>query len=188
MARYVSFALIIAFSILAGCISFPQMSSSGKPGKYYENFFVGDGVNQYFVKPLLYKREKQKIKLDFTFRDTSFGHQRVLTNCSFYTSSRNLKVTHLGVRTDDSIYFKTASHIVIRKEKKQWEYRYTADFKYPAFRLLIGHESCKPVLLTQSKGQMTADTLVFKPTRKTQRATGQLDREDLPLIRMNAKQ
>ncbi|WP_046757710.1 hypothetical protein [Kordia jejudonensis] len=49
---------LVAFS-LQSCVGVRSGGSSGKISKYVEEFFVGDNVFQYFVKPLKYDTDNQ---------------------------------------------------------------------------------------------------------------------------------
>jgi hypothetical protein len=62
--------LIVIASLLPSCFSIkPGVTKTGK--NLWEEFYVSQGVSQYFIKPLLFKNEAGHFLVDFTFRNTS---------------------------------------------------------------------------------------------------------------------
>ena len=59
-------ALFLFFSLGICCYSFSQ---SGRSGKLYQSFYVGEDGVQYFIKPLKWKNDaNSSFEADFTFR------------------------------------------------------------------------------------------------------------------------
>lgn len=119
--------LVLCFS---SCIGLKNGSSSGRISKYVEEFFVGDGVIQYFVKPLKYTGIDQKdATLDATLRNKDKTTDSLTVNFS------------LKMKTKDEIQKVVISNgqntitindvLLIYKEKTDDFYTHRASIKLP---------------------------------------------------------
>lgn len=100
-------AVLFSFN---SCISY-KFKGKKSPKKYYEVFFIDQGINQYFIKPLKFEAKKEYFTVDFTFRDSIGYDSYVTTNYSIFTSD--------VVKTVDSAFFViNTDKILIKKQEK----------------------------------------------------------------------
>ena len=126
--RYYLFFIIIGIS-LSSCM-LRTLKGSHTKRTYYESFYISDSVNQYFLKPLEFKFVKEKLYIDFTFRDSTLSNP-VTVNYTVETQERIAKI--------DSAYFKlnsqkiplyNSSKMFIDKDKDKYKIRYTNTLKF----------------------------------------------------------
>lgn len=69
MKRIYLFTIVISL-ILTSCFTIkPGVTKTGK--NFWEEFFVSEGVMQYFIKPLTFRNRADQLEIDFTFRTKS---------------------------------------------------------------------------------------------------------------------
>ncbi|MCW5885602.1 MAG: hypothetical protein KIT33_11590 [Candidatus Kapabacteria bacterium] len=95
-AKYVAITLLLG--VLFSCGSMKPGSTS-KAGKYYEDFYIGEGKNQYYIKPLEFKSHNHELKVDFTIRDFEFKEKGASFNFSIYSDEMISRIDSLTIRT-----------------------------------------------------------------------------------------
>jgi len=111
---------------LGSCQSY-KYTKGNKTDKYYEEFFIKQGVMQYFVKPLLYTNDESKYTIDYTFRDSISRTGLVVINNSLYSDKyiKNIDSAFF-VFSDGKLEIMNIKRMFIEKEKKKFEIRYSA--------------------------------------------------------------
>lgn len=151
------FALIAAF-LLTSCLSIkPGATKTGK--KHWEEFYVSDGVIQYFVKPLTYKSTVGEFETDFTFRTNS---DSATINYSIIQSAPVSVPERISFSNSKAtIEIKPVKILLNEKFKKGYKLRQSGKISMNDFRRLITENT-----LTAIVKNGTATT-VFHPTKKT---------------------
>ncbi|MBN2890761.1 MAG: hypothetical protein JXL97_02750 [Bacteroidales bacterium] len=76
--------LLIVIVSLSSCYGV-KIKGKKNPKKYYEEFFISQGIIQYFIKPLEFKGEKETFVADFTFRDSVQYNSLIAVNYSIFS-------------------------------------------------------------------------------------------------------
>lgn len=103
--RKILLLVLIGFSL--GCTGAKSaMSPTGKVSKYIEEFFVGEGVMQYFIQPLSYEGLNQKkITLDATLRNKDKKSDSLTVNFLVNLKSKDyVKNVNLSYLKSEDIY------------------------------------------------------------------------------------
>ncbi|MDG4717077.1 hypothetical protein [Winogradskyella marincola] len=99
--RHIIYTIIIV--LLYSCVGV-KPRSTGKVSKYIEDFYLGDGNMQYFVKPIDYEDANYKItKLDATFRRIDKKTDSVTVNFNIYLKNDD-KVSNIEIKEGLSTY------------------------------------------------------------------------------------
>ena len=114
----IKFLLIVIIISFNSCIGL-RIKGKKSNKTYYEEFFIAQGVMQYFVKPLEYKSEKNNLSIDFTFRDTLSYNSFVIVNYSVFTDEAIKKIdSTFFVFNTEKIELKHCEKLFIDKKKK----------------------------------------------------------------------
>lgn len=75
--------LLVIASLLYGC-GLRTSGSGGRIKKYAESYYRGDGKTLFFIKPITFKGDKNKLKADFTFNKGDSTKEYVIVNIDIY--------------------------------------------------------------------------------------------------------
>jgi hypothetical protein len=121
------FIILISFD---ACISF-NVKGTKSAKKLYEEFFLGQGVMQYFVKPLEFKNDEYSFTIDFTFRDTLSDVSLVISNFSVFLDDKSEIFDSIGFESENfKVDFINPTQLYIDFNKKQYIKRFTSYVKY----------------------------------------------------------
>lgn len=177
MKKFILLASIASFTILFSCKSF-KYSSSKTPSSYYVNYYINDSVNQYFIKPLLYKANKTKLLIDFTFRDTILNCD-ITSNYSIITTEKVIKIdSAYFYHNNTKIFFKKPKKMFIDKHKKEYIIRYTNILYFDELDSITKNKA--PIIVCYNNKKH-----VFKPTRKTRKLLSAVNSDIIEIIRLN---
>lgn len=127
--------LIIILS-LSSCIGI-RIKGTKSAKKYYEEFFIDQGVMQYFIKPLEFKGEKDNLSIDFTFRDTVDYQSFITTNYSIYTFEKVKNIdSAFFIINNKKIQLKHCEKLFIKKSK-QYQIRNSCKITYKEFMEIV---------------------------------------------------
>jgi hypothetical protein len=125
--------IIISFS---SCIGI-RIKGTKSAKKYYEEFFIDQGVMQYFIKPLEFKGDKENLFVDFTFRDSVSYQSFITLNYSIYTFERVKDIdSAFFIINDKKIDFNNCEELFIKKSKK-YEIRNSCKITYEEFMKIV---------------------------------------------------
>ena len=170
---------IILLSVVVSSCSSVKYAGKKSVKKYYEEFFIDQGVMQYFIKPLEYKDEKDKITVDFTFRDSIADKGNITLNFSLF--SENL------VKRIDSAFFKNQNRKIrienlnrmfIDKKRKTFQVRYTSTITFEEMSQIF--EGNYNIVLFFDGTKQT-----FVPKTKTLKIYKAFDNKVLSIIELN---
>lgn len=177
MKKYFLLALIASFTILFSCKSF-RFTTTKSPSSYYVDYYINDSVNQYFIKPILYKTNKARLLIDFTFRDTTI-------NCDI--ASNYSIICHEKVINIDSAYFyhnttknllKRPKKMFIDKHKKNYIIRYSNILNFDDLDSITKNKA--PIIVYYNNKKH-----IFEPTRKTKKLLSAVNSDIIEIIRLN---
>lgn len=120
---------------LSGCMGVKHGGSTTPAGKLMEEFFVQQGVMQYFIKPLEWKLmgDKGLVQTDFTFRDSA-GTKTPVT-CNFTLGG--LRADSVQIGEGPSSFKARTTTIFEEKNDGKPRYRYSALLTPSALQQLI---------------------------------------------------
>lgn len=165
-------------SLLYSCSNI-RFVGKKSPKKYYQEFFIDNGIMQYFLKPVVYKSSKEKLLGDFTFRDTVAENGFVVFNYSIYTKSvvKNIDSAFIII-SDNKIRIKNNERMFIDKDKNFFEIRYSAFITFYQMKQLSENESKINVFYNNS-------SVTFVPTKKTKSVLELFDQKVINIIELN---
>ena len=163
------FILIILISVsFYSCIGVRSAGSSGKISKYVEEFFVGNNVFQYFVKPLPYEGTYQKQAfVDATLRnkDKNIDSLTVNFTVSLRSSDYIEKVT---IKKSDAevVNITKVTSFFIEPSKEEGFYDHRASIRLP----YLQYE--KYLLTPQHSLQISnnSEKVSIEPSKKAQKS------------------
>lgn len=98
--------------------------SKSKAGKYFETFYIGDGKNQYFIKPIEFEEENHSAKIDFTIRDFEYKEKGGTANFSVFSNSIISKIDSVQINTEsDTITIINLQRMFFEKYKSGYQIR-----------------------------------------------------------------
>jgi len=77
--------LILVFLLYSGCMGI-KINATKSPKKLFETFYVGEEGSQYFIKPISFSNDSDKLLIDFTFRYKDKIKDSAIVNISFFTN------------------------------------------------------------------------------------------------------
>ena len=128
------FKQLFIFSFLLityiGCGSIKPTTSTGKIKKYIEEFYIGDGVMQYFIQPISYTDiNQQKASLDATIRNIDQTKDSITIN---FTVALKTKLDINKVVLDNKQKTVTINRIkTLFREKGDELFTHRASIKIP---------------------------------------------------------
>lgn len=173
--------LLFLFLLLSisSCITF-HVRSTKSAKKLYEEFFIGQGVMQYFVKPLEFKNNEYSLNIDFTFRDTTHATSLVITNFSIFLKDKSEKIDSLGFQFDNSkVNFINPTQLYIDFNKKQYIKRFTSYVKYDDMKSFFYSENLTIFIYSNNLLK------ILYPTKKTNKNIEILKIKVFDMIELN---
>jgi hypothetical protein len=143
-----------------------KTSTSGKISKYIEDFYLGDGNMQYFVKPLEYQDINEKeTTLDATFRRIEKQTDSVTVNFNILLKTdhkvQNVTITNINNNYSAS----TVETFFIKKEDDLINHRLSIKVPYNFYYDNLLSNSHKIFVKSSS------DSNTIEPSKKTQKIT-----------------
>jgi hypothetical protein len=113
-------------------------ASTGKISKYVEDFFLGDGKMQYFVKPLDYiSTTEDEATLDATFRRSDKKNDSVTVNFSVLLKNNNT-VNKVVIKNGESEYIpETVKTFFTQKEDGKIMHRLSIKTSYADYNTYL---------------------------------------------------
>ncbi len=170
--------LILLTSLISACSS---VKYAGKKSakKYYEEFFIDQGVMQYFIKPVEYKNGKNKITVDFTFRDSVPDNGNITLNFSLFSENLVKKIDSASfISSNQEIKIKNLKRMFIDKRKNIFQVRYTSSIKFRDMSEIFANNY--NLILFYNKTKQT-----FVPKTKTLKIYRAFDNKVLSIIELN---
>lgn len=140
--RIFSIIILSASFLLSSCFSV-KPSASGKAGGLYETFFVGEGITQYFIKPLDFKQVngKSDLKMDFTFRVKKSLQDSAIINFTIISPIKIEEINQLTFNTK-TVNFSASPVKTLYKEREKRKYK-------RRFSLKVHSAKIRTILSTQ---------------------------------------
>jgi len=174
MKKFLFPIFIIVFSIIFSCKSMRYST----PKSYFVVYYINDSVNQYFIKPILYKSKKDNLIIDFTFRDSTLNCD-VTTNYSILTRNRTLKIdSAYFLLNSDKIRLKSPKKMFIDKKSKNYVIRYSN---------IINFEDLDQITLKQASiiAYYNDKQHIFKPTKNSKKILTSAQEDIIDIIKIN---
>jgi len=173
--------LSITFMLFANSCaltSFYKTKSSAP--SFYVTFFVANGINQYFIKPIEFKSSKDILKIDFTFRDTCKYETFIIVNYSIFSKDliKNVDSAYFLIN-GKKIYFKESEKLFI-ESKKQYQIRQSNKITYKELLDVFSNRS-EIYIFTSGK------VLKFVPSNKTEKIRAKAQKIIFENIELNRK-
>ncbi len=180
MKKIITYLIFVLIGILLSSCGLNMFRGSHARRTYYESFYISDNVNQYFLKPLEFKFFKEKLFIDFTFRDSTLSSP-VTTNYTVETHERTVKI--------DSAYFmvksqkiplKNSSKMFVDKKKDTYEIRYTNTIQFRELSEICKHSDKLTFVVFYNN-----EKHIFLPTKKTIRLLSAFYNDVIDVIYLN---
>ncbi len=169
-------AILLLFS---SCLSVKIKGKKSKPGKYYEEFFIDQGVMQYFFKPLKFKSKTDFFIVDFTFRDSMDFESYLTANFSVFTDEPLKKVdSAFFLVNNEKINFCCLERMFIDNYRKGFQTRYSSKITFNQLSQFFENE---PIILLYYNG----GEHYFIPKRKTKKVLIILKQNVIEIIKLN---
>ena len=150
------FSVAMVLAVVPACVS-TGMKSSGSASGDYLSFTVGEGVTQYFIRPLAFDRKDEQGEIDFTFREGQGAQtmDTVTANFTIVSTAIRKTVTSMQIRTDSTTATSfSVSTLYTEAKGDEVTARYSAKLPRQAFYRLF-HEPVWTLLITGPTGSMT---------------------------------
>ncbi len=153
--------LIISFVISLSSCRIVRIGGKRSPKTVYEEYYVGEGVMQYFVKPIYFKSKDYKFTLDYTFRDT-IATTYATCNYSLFSEKpiKTIDSTIILVDNNKRIKIKSNKKLFIDK-KKDYQIRYSGGITKNELKTFFGGTTFE-INIYENKSK-----IVLKPTKGT---------------------
>lgn len=144
--------LIALFSLSAyNCVGV-KPASTGKVSKYVEDFYLGDGKMQYFVKALEYiSQNEDDAALDATFRREDKKNDSVTVNFSVLLNKNNT-VNKVVIKNGESEYIpKAVKTFFTEKEDEKIKHRLSIKTTYADYKKYLLNQTHSIKVLTEDE-------------------------------------
>lgn len=165
--RLILFTTIILFT---GCMPVKRTGVKSV-AKLFETFFIGEKGTQYFIKPLLFKNERNEVlELDITFRYKELVKDSATLNISIMSpeiikSLYNIELSN----TIRKIELKSLDHLFSEKHKNIFTNRYSSKVLLSEIEELFDHNSW--TIFINNKGKYSE----YKASQRTMKSIGKLE-------------
>ncbi len=178
MRRFLILLTVLIVSTTS-CLSLKIKGKKSKPSKYVEEFFIDQGIMQYFIKPMKFKGEKEFFTVDFTFRDSISFDSYLTANYSVFTKNVVKKIDSAFVFVgDNKIKFCCSKRMFIDNYKKGYQIRYSSNITLNELSELVDNE--KKIVLYYN-----GDEHYFLPVKKTKTACSVVKKNIIDIIILN---
>jgi hypothetical protein len=114
--------LILAFAFTACMGVKPQGTRA--TSRHFESFYLGEGISQYFIKPMKFTQDKNTLLVDFTIRQDNYLSEGGTMNFSLKTPELFDKVDSLFISTSTAkIYAENLERLFLQKDSKNYHIR-----------------------------------------------------------------
>jgi hypothetical protein len=156
---FLLFFVIITF--FSSCIPL-KMGGTQSRKKCYEEFYISDGVIQYFIKPLKFKSGNNEFYIDFTFRDTVNINSLITANYSFISEFPVKNIDSVIINTTcEKFLLQNGSKLFVDKNKKSYEIRYSDKIYYSELKKFFYSDNLH-IFIYSNKNEY-----VFEPNKNT---------------------
>ena len=153
--------LIILISFLSSCFGIKPGNSSSSGGDF-ESFYLGEGKNQYFIKPMEFESDDFIFNIDFTVRDFEFKSDGASANFSVISEQIINKFDTLKIITSKNKFvISDIQKMFVEKKGDDYHIRSTCKFNSDTFLAFFKEDELAVELYSGDK------ILKLKPTGKT---------------------
>ncbi len=172
MMRFFSAAFIL-FSF-ASCFSIkPEVTKAGK--NLWEEFYVSPGVAQYFIKPLSFNSNENRLEIDFTFRTIS---DSVTVNYSIFSDEFFSTPVKIAISNSlITITIDSTINLISEKVQKKFKIRQSGKISLNDFKALAKN-GLWTVALHQGNNRHQ-----FFPAKKTIKKAETIEQNIMPMLR-----
>jgi hypothetical protein len=141
-------ALLVCCS---GCFSIrPGATRSGK--KVYERFYAGQGVNQYFIKPVSFDNRHSQLEMDITFRvEKDSAHGAMVNFSVFDTDLIKAADSLVIVNSKAKIKIDKLDFMFTERQKLQTHSRFSSHISIYELANLFTHQHWEIALYANKK-------------------------------------
>lgn len=166
--KYLTIILCIFFNI--SCLTIkPGATKSGI--KFYESFYIGEGVNQYFVKPLSFSNGVNDFFIDFTLRDQKSKNDSCAINFTLITPIITKKIDSLVINSkSNSLILNDCKLLFVDRVGKSFNARFSANSQSSKLHKLFQDNQWQIIVYNSNKMEK------FEPTKKTFKTISILDK------------
>jgi hypothetical protein len=174
--RTLFFAYFSILFLLNSCIT-QKGGSGGSTGNLYEIFYVGEGINQYFIPGLNFRsKEKENIVCDFTYRDSS---ETVVCNFSIFSENPYSKFSEVFFLCNNQEFHLTDfNKIFIESRKRHFLSRFSSKLKIDEFLLLFEQKEISIIVNTPDSKSS------FQATKKTMKSVERINSELIRILKL----
>jgi len=116
-------SLFVLIVLVCSCSGIKPGSKS-KGGKYFEAFYIGEGKNQFFIKPLEFESEGIDMKIDFTIRDFEYAEIGGVANFSVFSDDLLNQIDSVRISNDFKVFnISDINRMFFEKYKKGYQIR-----------------------------------------------------------------
>jgi len=132
MSKYI-YVLSLVIIFLASC-SLRKVSNTLTSKHVYENFYVGENGNQWYLYPIKFKNKTTHFLLDYTLRDNV--KDTVVVKYSIITKEQLSKPKSIvfNLKGDKKYDFDTGEKIYVETDDRVLHLRYTSIMSYEDFK------------------------------------------------------
>jgi hypothetical protein len=156
------------YLIIIICVFFNISCLTIKPGatksgiKFYESFYIGEGVNQYFVKPLSLSNGVNDFFIDFTLRDQKSKSDSCAINFTLITPFITKNIDSLVISSkSDKVVLTDSKLFFINRVGKSFNARFSATLQASKLHKLFKDNQWQIIVYNSNKIEK------FEPTKKT---------------------
>lgn len=174
--RISTFHIAIISIFLSSCLG---IGNGSKTGKAFETYYVGEGINQYFVSALKFKSDNHKLESDFTYRDKN---DSVTCNFSIFGSQPFVDFEKVAFSDGTKeVTLNQINKIFIEKQKGTFHSRYTSQIALEDFVHLFHYQEIIPIV--SSKGK----TIQFEANGKSKKAIETIESDLISILELEYK-
>ncbi len=178
--KYLIFYVSILFFLL-NLSSCGMMMMGGKKEKFsvYEEYYINEGITQYFVKPLIFKSKDYKFTIDYTFRDsitTSF----VTANSSLFSDQPIKTIDSIIILIDNSKKVKVKNNKKLFIDmKKKYQIRHSGNISYNELKTFFSGTVFEVNVFTNNSN------IILFPSKQTLKSIRLFNTHGIEIIELN---
>jgi len=174
-----SILLIILFVVSLNSCCIMGMRGQRSTKTIYDDFYISEGVMQYFVKPITFKSKDYKFTLDFTFRD-SITTSYATCNYSLFSEEPVSTIDSAIILVDNNqkIIIKNNKKLFVSKKKK-YQIRYSGGITNNELKIFFKGTSFEVNIYNNNS------KIVLKPSNKTLKSIELFNKEVVDIIELN---
>ena len=172
---YLTINCIFIASILTSCFGVSHQTSSGGD-KYVETFYLGDGNNQYFIKPMEFESDDESFKINFTIRNSDYHKQGGTANFSLYSDFLVENIDSLIIKVDKELIVTKIDRMFVEKDGSDFHLRCNFTCNKDFIELFFSTHLKELRLISKGK------EFVLIPTSSTRTAINKINEDILPIL------